>query len=766
MTNELDNQEIIIRTVGKDLYATSIQHLLAELKRIDVLIIAEIEINRRQNNPDVNLIKMYGVSEDEIDALIKDSIETLSVDVVKPSRLNDRTAQILEKQKDDIADRKSESIARNVHLRLERLREMFHLSPDEIDILLISLAPEINNKYQRFFAYLQDDRNQIRPSVDLILRLLNTVTRFDSVGKLEKYGLFADKAPLVKRGLVYLQEDTSRPGQPLLNRLVTTDERIRDYLLGSDYMAREIDSCASCHVPQKKLDDLLIKDEFKAHLLSLIRSTDFKQGTLILYFQGEYGTGKQAVAEGLCAARGLKLITVDLKSLVRLKPAEFSIKFSELTREAELQTAALLINDFDLLIPRRQDVKNEHKDSELTQDGSLLNSLVNMVTKGRGLVFFTGTVVWEPTDLPRESSFFRVLMPYPDTLEREQLWKLWQQEYPPFADDVDLLAISNRFRFSPGQIRDTLDTAASLSRWRDPQNTTIENQDLSQACRLQSNRRLASLAQNIRPHYLWDDLILAPGTEAILEEIKARVTHSALVYEQWGFDRKLAMGKGLQLLFSGPPGTGKTMAADVLANEFEMSLYKIDLSTVVSKYIGETEKNLSEIFHEGETSNAILFFDEADALFGKRSEVKDAHDRHANIEVGYLLQRMEQYSGIVILATNFRRNMDDAFTRRLHYCVDFPLPGKPERLRIWQKIWPKDTPRSPALDLDFLAERLEISGGYIRNIALAAAFMAAEEASDKEREPEVSMTHLIHAARREYQKMGQILKQTTLSKQT
>ena len=357
MTNELDNQEIIIRTVGKDLYATSIQHLLAELKRIDVLIMAEIEINRRQNNPDVNLIKMYGVSEDEIDALIKDSIETLSVDVVKPSRLNDRTAQILEKQKDDIADRKSESIARNIPLRLERLKELYDLSPVEINILLISLAPEINNKYQRFFAYLQDDRNQIRPSVDLILRLLNTVTRFDSVGKLEKYGLFADKAPLVKRGLVYLQEDTSRPGQPLLNRLVTTDERIRDYLLGSDYMAREIDSCASCHVPQKKLDDLLIKDEFKGHLLSLIRSTDFKQGTLILYFQGEYGTGKQAVAEGLCASIGLKLITVDLKSLVRLKPAEFSIKFSELTREAELQTAALLIDDFDLLIPRRQGCK-------------------------------------------------------------------------------------------------------------------------------------------------------------------------------------------------------------------------------------------------------------------------------------------------------------------------------------------------------------------------------------------------------------------------
>ena len=671
--------------MSKDFYATSIQHLLAELKRIDVFIMVEIEICRQQISCDANQLKMYGVSENEIDTLIQDSIATLSDDVVRPPQLNAQVAQLLERQKNDIADRKSESIARNIPLRLERLRELFHLSPDEIDVLLVSLAPEIGNKYQRFFAYLQDDKTQIRPSVDLVLRLLQIPTHFDSVSRLEKYSLFADKAPLLQRGLVYLQEDAPRPGQPLLNRVVKIDERIRDYLLGSDNMARDIDNCASCHAPQKRLDDLLIKDEFKAHLLSLIRSMDFKQRGIILYLQGGYGVGKQAVAEGLCQFAGLKLLKLDLKSLIQLKPAEFSIILSGLTREAELQTAALFINDFDLLIPGQQDVKSRHKDNESVQDETLLYSLIDVLTKRSGLMFFAGNMVWEPRDLPGGCSFFRIPIPNPDTFEREKLWKLWQQEYPPFANDVDLLTISDRFQLSPGQIRDALDTAASISRRRDPQNTIIENQDLSHACRLQSNRHLARLAQNINPHYLWDDLILAPRTQAMLEEIRARVTHRALVYEQWGFDRKLAMGKGLHLLFSGPPGTGKTMAADVLANEFEMSLYKIDLSTVVSKYIGETEKNLSEIFHEGETSNAILFFDEADALFGKRSEVKDAHDRHANIEVGYLLQRMEQYSGIVILSTNFRRNMDDAFTRRIHYCVDFPLPEKPERLRIWQK---------------------------------------------------------------------------------
>jgi SpoVK/Ycf46/Vps4 family AAA+-type ATPase len=193
------------------------------------------------------------------------------------------------------------------------------------------------------------------------------------------------------------------------------------------------------------------------------------------------------------------------------------------------------------------------------------------------------------------------------------------------------------------------------------------------------------------------------------------------------------------------------MAAGILAAELGLDLYKIDLSTVVSKYIGETEKNLSRIFSEAETSNAILFFDEADALFGKRSEVKDAHDRYANIETGYLLQRMEEYQGVAILATNFRKNMDEAFVRRLQFTVEFPLPDFADRLRIWKGIWPEATPLAGNLDLDLLARRFEVSGGNIRNIAVAAAFFAADDGRD------VRMTHLMRAVHREYQKMGKIL---------
>jgi SpoVK/Ycf46/Vps4 family AAA+-type ATPase len=275
--------------------------------------------------------------------------------------------------------------------------------------------------------------------------------------------------------------------------------------------------------------------------------------------------------------------------------------------------------------------------------------------------------------------------------------------------------------------------------------------DIYDGCRLQSNRKLSNLATKINPHYNWDDLILPPEQMQMLREICNSVKYRTLIYDEWGFDGKLALGKGVNVFFAGLPGTGKTMSAGIIAGELGLALYKIDLSSVVSKYIGETEKNLSSIFDEAQTSNAILFFDEADALFGKRSEVRDSHDRYANIEVSYLLQRVEEYQGVVILATNLRKNMDDAFVRRMHFSIEFPFPNKKERRRIWEQIFPKTTPRSPDLDLDFMAQRFEMAGGNIRNIALASAFLAADDGEA------ISMNHLISATRREYQKMGKMV---------
>jgi SpoVK/Ycf46/Vps4 family AAA+-type ATPase len=278
--------------------------------------------------------------------------------------------------------------------------------------------------------------------------------------------------------------------------------------------------------------------------------------------------------------------------------------------------------------------------------------------------------------------------------------------------------------------------------------------DLEEACRRQSGQRFGSFARKVTARPAWDDLVLPGDRVQWLRVLCDHARHRGTVFDRWGFDRKLPSGKGLGLLFTGAPGTGKTLAASVIATELGLELYQIDLASVVSKWIGETEKHLGRIFDEAERGHSVLLFDEADALFGKRSEVHDAHDRYANLETSYLLQRMEAHEGIVILASNFRRNLDEAFVRRLRFIVEFPLPDERERLRIWERIWPADAPRAPDLDLGTLARRFELTGAHIRNIALAAAFLAAAD------DQPIAQRHVLHAAHREYQKLGKMVDKT------
>jgi hypothetical protein len=277
---------------------------------------------------------------------------------------------------------------------------------------------------------------------------------------------------------------------------------------------------------------------------------------------------------------------------------------------------------------------------------------------------------------------------------------------------------------------------------------------LWEACRNQARTRLDDLAHRIEPCAGWDDLVLPELQRRILREVVVNVRYRGLVYEGWGFGRKDKRGLGISALFAGPSGTGKTMAAEVLAAELRLDLYRIDLSSVVSKYIGETEKNLRRVFDAAEEGGAILLFDEADALFGKRTEVKDSHDRYANIEVSYLLQRMEAYRGLAILTTNMRRALDQAFLRRLRFVVEFPFPNAEQRREIWRRVFPLETP-TEGLDTGLLAQ-LNLAGGNIRNVALQAAFLAAED------DEAVQMQHVHRAARTEYAKLERPLTGTEI----
>jgi SpoVK/Ycf46/Vps4 family AAA+-type ATPase len=275
--------------------------------------------------------------------------------------------------------------------------------------------------------------------------------------------------------------------------------------------------------------------------------------------------------------------------------------------------------------------------------------------------------------------------------------------------------------------------------------------ELFAAARIASGQPLAGLARKLEPRHTWDHLVLPADPMAQLREVCCQARNRQVVLGDWGFDRRLSLGKGLGVLFCGPPGVGKTLAAEVIANELELDLYKITLANVISKYIGETEKNLERIFTAAGNSNAILLFDEADALFGKRSEVRDSHDRYANIEIAYLLQKMEEYEGISILATNLRQNLDEAFLRRLSFVVQFPFPEEDYRQRIWKGIWPETAPLATDVNFDYLARQFKLTGGNIKNIALAAAFLAADDGG------QVTMGHLLQAARREHVKMGMTL---------
>jgi SpoVK/Ycf46/Vps4 family AAA+-type ATPase len=279
-------------------------------------------------------------------------------------------------------------------------------------------------------------------------------------------------------------------------------------------------------------------------------------------------------------------------------------------------------------------------------------------------------------------------------------------------------------------------------------------EDLDHGAREASSSRLGELAARLAATFGWGDLVLPDRQRDVLQSISSYLRHRDLVLSEWGFERALAGGQGLKVLFAGDSGTGKTMAAQVLARDLGLELFRIDLATVVSKYIGETEKNLDRIFAAAEGSNAILFFDEADALFGKRSEVHDSHDRYANIEVAYLLQKMESYAGAVILATNFRHNIDDAFLRRLDFVIDFPFPEAADRERIWRVLLPAAAPRGDDIDVAFLAERFKLSGGSIRNATVAAAFIAADAG-----EP-IGMRHLVRGVALEYGKLGRLTLET------
>ncbi|MFO8101362.1 MAG: ATP-binding protein [Dehalococcoidia bacterium] len=707
----------------------NLEYLMAELRRIDLRLRLQVARQRRQNDSTFDdQFRGLFISEEEIDFLVSDKNTLLNGEYLEFNDLSEATAY-REPEKEGVL-RKQAILQNNTEIRLLNLANLFGLNQFEIDSLLVCLAPEMDTRYEKIFGYLHDDVTRRRPSVSLVLNCL--LDGLDE--RVSARSSFQPTAPLIANRILRIEEESSARTPSLLLRNLKADDRVINYLLGID----EVDALLKDHIQAISssipLGHLVLPEQMRQFLAEYAASLNDKSNAC-LYIQGPIGIGKRTAVQVICNNCDLPVIMVNVRSLVTgsINP---NTAVPLIVREAKLQKAAICWYGFDILFSEDNNVQ------------TWLQQINRAIEDFALPVFATGELELRHEYAPGNKTVYRLKMEYPPYDVRRRLWNMYLNGDGSSMEEPEIEEIADKFLFTPGQIRNAAMTARNLS--LNNMGDALSKSDVYEACRSMSNHRLSILARKVEPRYEWNDIVLPDDQRRQLREIADFVKYKHIVYTDWHFEEKIAVNSGLNVIFAGPSGTGKTMAAEIISNELGLDLYTIDLSTIVSKYIGETEKNLDRVFTEAKYSNAILFFDEADALFGKRSEVRDSHDRYANIEVAYLLQKMEEYDGIVILATNLKRNIDEAFARRMNYSVEFPQPETPDRLLIWQRIFPLEAPLADDVNLDFMARQFKITGGNIKNIALAGAFLAA---SDGRR---IGMEHLIRATKREYQKVGKL----------
>ncbi|MCW5249877.1 ATP-binding protein [Streptomyces sp. SHP 1-2] len=603
------------------------------------------------------------------------------------------------------------------------LARRFGLTPLDLDLLLVALAPDLDARFERLYGYLHDDLTRRRPTTGLALELCGLSGVSPARFRL------APGAPLVAGGLL----EVADPGLPPLSRVLRVPDRVTAHLLGD---AR----------PDARLAGVLadVPGDPTADPAAARRVADAAgAGAGLVRLRGLGGDAAGLAVAALRAA-GPPPLVLDAAALSR-RSADLPDLARVVALEARLTGAGVVLGPLEAL--------PEPPAERARALGTLCAAL-----RGRPLVVHGGDG-WDPAWAADTPVVLTVPAPTP-----ERQAERWRHALERAADGLapggageaagDAGALARAVaahRLDGGQVRRAADAAVRTAALA---GRPVTPEDLRTAVRAQNGAGLDRLARRVEPGVGWDDLVLPPATHRRLRELVLRARHRERVLGQWGMRPGGGRGRGVIALFAGGSGTGKTMSAEVVAADLGMDLYVVDLSTVVDKYVGETEKNLERIFTEASAVNAVLLFDEADAIFGKRAEVKDAHDRHANIESAYLLQRMESFDGIAVLTTNLRANLDEAFTRRLDVVADFPVPDPDQRRALWDRCLGDRLPRGGDLDLDFCATRFELAGGSIRACALTAAYLAAESGAP------LTMRELISAVAQEYRKLGRLVLET------
>ena len=587
-------------------------------------------------------------------------------------------------------------------LRLRRLARTAGLTALDVELLMIALLPDLDSRFERLYGYLNDDVTRRRASVGLALQLAG-----ESAMTAAARSRLETSRPLVRRGLI-LVEDVDRP---FLTRGLRVPDRVGAHLLGDDApsagLAGLIDEVAPYPAP--------VAEQLGRALAAGVRLVHLRERVV--------GTGS-AVGVAALQAAGMGALTLDLGRFGGAAAGEATALAELAIREALLQGAGLVAGPVEVLAEAGAEP-------------------LHRLTAGDVPVLLVGSSTWDP----QWSTESPLLADAPVLGGRERL-ALWQHELGAHDPALDPASLAVHLALGPGQVRKAVRAAEASARMS---GGPVSADDLRRGVRAQNAAGLERLARRIEPEVTWDDLVLAPTVLRGLKEVAARARHRDTVLTDWRMRRGGGRGHGVTALFAGDSGTGKTMSAEVIASDLGLDLYTVNLATVVDKYIGETEKNLERIFAEAGGVNAVLFFDEADAIFGKRSDVRDAHDRYANIESAYLLQRLETFDGLAVLATNLRANIDDAFTRRLDAIIDFPEPTVELRVSLWRRCLAPPLPLGDDIDYQFLAASFEFAGGNIRSASTTAAYLAAAEGVA------VGMRQLVAAVEQEYRKLGRLV---------
>ncbi|WP_439412908.1 ATP-binding protein [Enterobacter ludwigii] len=602
---------------------------------------------------------------------------------------------------------------------LTDLTERFEVTDFERDTVLLGLLPHFDNRYYELFSLVQGGGQLPRFSLALTLFCRSDEERW------AQQASFLHQAPLMSCQLLAIEEDKPNPAWSQTRFI--TDSSLYHFLLGHRYLAPALAPWAEWAAP---LALPFYPDSIK-HALVRVLLTDDTDPRPVVFLRGMPHSGRAHALSAIFASDGRPTLLVDIAKCGVSDDDALVMHLTRLLREVRMRGAGMVIR---------------HLSTRTEKNASLMERLSGLLNQpGLRVVCLV-----EPSAPPlwlKKTPTLHIEMPVLTLEEKAQLLMACLPEC--HAADIDPVSLSQRYSFNPESLPLIMQEAELYQQQRDPADI-LQQGDIRQALNIRSRQNFGPLAQRITPQRTLTDLLVSDNLLQQLQEIFTAIRYREKVLAN-GFKDKIGYGTGMSALFYGDSGTGKTMAAEVLASTLGVDLIKVDLSTVINKYIGETEKNLSRIFDLAEQDAGILFFDEADALFGKRSETKDAHDRHANIEVSYLLQRLENFPGLVILSTNNRSHLDSAFNRRFTFITRFTYPDETLRYKMWKKIWPDNIKVSPAVDFKQLAQRANVTGANIRNIALLASFFA--EGNENQ---EVSPDNIEAALIRELAKTGRL----------